>query len=65
MVGYYYDMDLDKKLPQNSTGGRSIVTSTIITENRIFIPVINEMDEYFNIQEGQLKFYVRYDSVKS
>lgn len=61
----YYDMDLDKKLPQNSTGGRSIVTSTIITENKIFIPVINEMDEYFNIQEGQLKFYVRYDSVKS
>lgn len=61
----YYDMDLEKKLPGNSTGGCSIMSSTIITDNRIFVPVINEMDEYFNIQEGQLKFYVRYDSVKS
>ena len=59
----YYDIDLIKKLDGDATGGRMIPTSTIITKDRIFIPVIPEMDDYFNIKDGQLKFSVRFDSV--
>ena len=59
----YYDIDLTKKLEGDATGGRMIMTSTIVTKERIFIPVIPEMDNYFNIKEGQLKFSVRFDSV--
>ena len=59
----YYDIDLIKKLDRDATGGRMIMSSTIVTKNHIFIPVIPEMDDYFNIRSGQLKFSVRFDSV--
>ena len=59
----YYDIDLMQKLDGDATGGRMIPTSTIVTKDRIFIPVIPEMDDYFNIKEGQLKLSVRFDSV--
>lgn len=60
----YYDIDLEKKLEGNATGGRMIPSATIITKERIFIPVIPEMDNYFNIKGGQLKFSVRFDPVQ-
>ena len=59
----YYDIDLMKKLDGDATGGKMITTATIVTNERIFIPVIPEMDDYFNIKGGQLKFSVRFDSV--
>lgn len=59
----YYDIDLMKKLDGDATGGRMIPTATIVTKDRIFIPVIPEMDDYFNIKGGQLKFSVRFDAV--
>ena len=59
----YYDIDLMKKLDGDATGGKMITTATIVTKERIFIPVIPEMDDYFNIKGGQLKFSVRFDSV--
>lgn len=61
----YYDIDLNKPLENNFTGGREIRTSTIIANNRIFIPIIPEMDSYFNVTGTQLKFYVRFDTVKN
>lgn len=61
----YYDIDLNKPLQNNFTGGREIKTSTIVTNNRIFIPIIPEMDDYFNVTQEQLKFYVRFDTVKN
>lgn len=59
----YYDIDLMKKLDGDATGGRMIQTATIVTKERIYIPIIPEMDDYFNIKDGQLKFSVRFDSV--
>lgn len=61
----YYDIDLYKPLEHSFTGGREIKSSTIIANNRIFIPIIPEMDSYFIVKESQLKFYVRFDTVKS
>lgn len=59
----YYDMELET--PLSNTGGRLIPSSTIVTKGRIFIPIIDEMDDYFNVREGTKKFYVRYDSVRN
>lgn len=59
----YYDMELEA--PLSNTGGRLIQSSTIVTKGRIFIPIIAEMDDYFNVRVGTRKFYVRYDSVRN
>lgn len=61
----YYDMELKTKLEKDMTGGKAITTSTIITKNRIFVPIIPEMEEYFDIKEGNRKFVVRFDDIKS
>ena len=62
-VSMYYDIDLKTVLPGEMTGGHPIVTTTIITKNRIFVPVIPEMYQYFDLaqNEGKLEFYVRFD----
>lgn len=62
-VSMYYDIDLKTVLPGEMTGGHPIITTTIITKNRIFVPVIPEMYQYFDLaqNEGKLEFYVRFD----
>lgn len=61
----YYQLDLDKPLGENVKGAKTVPTTTIITKNKIFIPIVNEMVEYFNVKDGVLKFMVRYDSVRN
>ncbi len=62
-LSLYYDIELKEKLSDESTGGKAIPTTTIITENRIFIPIITELNLYFDIKEGTKEFYVRYDII--
>ena len=61
----YYDIDLNEMLPGELTGGRPIVSTTIITKYKIFVPVIPEMYQYFDSiqQKGRLEFYVRFDTM--
>lgn len=61
----YYQLDLDKPLGNNVKGAKTIPTTTIITKNKIFIPIVEEMVDYFNVTHGVLKFMVRYDSVRN
>ncbi|MCQ2351592.1 MAG: ATP-binding protein [Paludibacteraceae bacterium] len=61
----YYDIELEKKLDEHKTGGKEIKSSTIITKNKIFVPVINQLAEYFNISAGKLNFTVRFDVVNN
>lgn len=61
----YYEMELRKKLSNNATGGRPIKTATIITQNKIFVPIIAELHDYFDIKSGKLTFMVHYDSVRN
>ncbi len=61
----YYDMELKTRLEKDMTGGKSITTATIITKNRIFVPIIPEMEEYFDIKEGNRKFVVRFDDINN
>lgn len=62
-LSLYYDIELKERLSDDSTGGKALPTTTIITENRIFIPIIPELNEYFDIHEGTKEFYVRYDII--
>lgn len=62
-LSLYYDIELKEQLVNESTGGRPIPTTTIITKDRIFIPVIDELASYFDIHEGRKEFYVRHDII--
>lgn len=57
----YYDIELKEPIKDTPTGGRSFPTTTIITKNRIFVPVPPELVSSFEVQEGTKEFYVRYD----
>jgi molecular chaperone HtpG len=58
----YYEIELKHKLEETHTGGKSTPTTTIISKNRLFVPIIPELISYFDVQQ-QLSFYVRYDLI--
>jgi len=62
-LSLYYDIELKEKLANETTGGKPIPTTTIITEDRIFIPIPTDLLAYFDIMEGTKEFYVRHDIV--
>ena len=59
----YYDIELKEKLKDETIGGRAITTTTIVTGNRIFVPVPQHLESSFYIEEGKKEFYVRYDLI--
>lgn len=60
----YYEMALTDKLDEKNTGGQNLVSTTIITENTLFIPIPPQLYSYFNLQQGKnLKFLVHFDKV--
>lgn len=61
----YYQLDLEKPLGDNVKGAKTVPTTTIITKNKIFIPIVDEMADYFDVKQGVLKFMVKYDSVRN
>jgi len=62
-ITLYYEIELRDILGDNQTGGQSIPTTTIISKNRIFIPIIDELKSIFEIKNKQLSFHVRYDLI--
>lgn len=62
-ISFYYDIELKEKLMDNTTGGIPVTTTTILTEGKIFIPIINELEAYFDIQDGYKEFFVRHDLI--
>lgn len=62
-ISLYYDIELKEKLLDDSTGGIAIPTTTILTKDRIFIPITNELETYFDIKEGTKEFFVRHDLI--
>lgn len=60
----YYEMALTDKLDEKNTGGQNLVSTTIITENTLFIPIPPQLYGYFSLQQGKnLKFLVHFDKV--
>lgn len=62
-ISFYYDIELKERLMDNTTGGIAVTTTTILTDGKIFIPIINELEAYFNIQDGYKEFFVRHDII--
>lgn len=60
----YYEMALADQLDEKNTGGETLVSTTIITKNSMFVPIPRQLYDYFNIKQGStLKFYVHYEKV--
>jgi len=58
----YYDIELFEDVG-GLAGGGVYPTTTIVTKNRIFIPIPDNLRQYFEIASGksERKFYVRFD----
>ena len=60
----YYEMALAEQLDEKNTGGETLVSTTIITKNTMFVPVPRQLYDYFTIKKGStLKFYVHFEKV--
>lgn len=60
----YYEMALTDQLDERNTGGETLVSTTIITKNSMFVPVPKALYEYFTLENGKsLKFYVHFEKV--
>jgi molecular chaperone HtpG len=57
----YYDIELRDPLHEQKTGGGLFPTTTIVTNNRIYVPVPSELVPAFRVTEGAKEFYVRFD----
>jgi molecular chaperone HtpG len=62
-ITLYYEIELKDHLSNNEAGGQTIPTTTIISKNRIFVPVIPELIPCFEIKNKSLSFHVRYDLI--
>ena len=62
-LSLYYDIELKSPLESQLTGGSMFPTTTIVTKNRIFVPVPNQLMEAFRITEEGKEFFVRFDSI--
>lgn len=61
----YYDLELTRKIP-DSTGGKTIRSATIITKDKIFVPIVPELYNYFNLNmDEKLKFFVHFDEIEN
>ncbi len=59
MYNLYYDMELTKHIDSNLTGGEAMFSTTIITKNKLFIPIPPPLYDYFTVKEEPLKFSIR------
>ena len=64
-LNVYYDIELREPLDAQTTGGGMFPTTTIITKNRIYVPVPQELVPVFQIKSGAKEFYVRFDTITS
>jgi molecular chaperone HtpG len=64
-LNLYYDIELRKPIDQSSAGGGMFQTTTLITKNRIFVPVPDGLVEEFRVATGPKEFFVRFDVISS
>lgn len=57
----YYDIELRGSRSAGDAGGTSLTTTTIVTKNRIFVPVPEQLTECFRVSDSAVEFYVRFD----
>ena len=57
----YYDIELRGSRTAGDAGGTPLITTTIVTRNRIFVPVPPQLAECFLVTDTPVEFYVRFD----
>jgi molecular chaperone HtpG len=62
-LSLYYDIKLKDPLETQTTGGAMFPTTTIVTKNRIYIPIPKPLEPAFQINDGAKEFYVRFDTI--
>ena len=62
-ISLYYDIELKVPLDIDQTGGRMLPTTTIVTKNRIYVPVPKALEPAFQATDGTKEFYVRFDTI--
>lgn len=62
-VSLYYDIELKTPLETDQTGGSMFPSTTIVTKNKVYIPVPNILEAAFQVVEGTKEFYVRFDTI--
>jgi molecular chaperone HtpG len=64
-LNLYYDIELREPIDRSQAGGGMFHTTTLITRNRIFVPVPEALAEEFQITGGPKEFFVRFDVLSS
>lgn len=64
-INLYYDIELKSKLPEQTGFGGIFKTTTIITKDRIFIPIPDQLIKEFEVDEEAKEFFVRHDILYS
>jgi molecular chaperone HtpG len=62
-LSLYYDIKLKAPLETQTTGGAVFPTTTMITKNRIYIPIPKALEPAFRITDGAKEFFVRFDTI--
>ena len=62
-LSLYYDIELREPLGAHETGGSMFRTTTIVTADRIYVPVPKDLEKAFQIVDHAKEFFVRFDTV--
>ena len=57
----YYDIELRGNKSAGEAGGTALATTTIVSSNRIFVPVPPPLMNCFQVTDSPVEFYVRFD----
>jgi molecular chaperone HtpG len=63
VVTLYYDIELREPLGEQTAGGAMFPTTTLVTKNRIYVPVPAALEPAFRITSGTKEFYVWFDAI--
>lgn len=63
LITFYYDIELKDRLDTGNAGGDLLVTTTIITKDRIFVPIPPILESAFQIIDGAKEFSVRFETI--
>jgi len=57
----YYDIELRGARSAGPAGGAPLITTTIVTKTKIFVPIPPQLMECFKVADEPVEFYVRFD----
>lgn len=60
-MNLYYDIELKSPIRNQHGFGGAFKTTTLITKDRIFVPVPSELVDEFKVESGTKEFFVRHD----